>query len=111
MHFCFHLRNFVHVKADTGYRLQVVTVRKLETESDAFAFGDKLIENWYKTVDKGTNKGVLVVVTTGKDGALTGGPKFLKVLSNSLGQACMCVIGSVRVFSKGEACLRDAPRS
>ena len=63
----------------TGYRLEVATVRKLETESDAFAFGDKLIEKWYGTVEKGSDKGILLVVTTNKDGALTGGPKFLKV--------------------------------
>ena len=56
-----------------------MTVRKLETENDAFAFGDKLIEKWYENVERGTNKGILLVVTTGKDGALTGGPKFLKV--------------------------------
>ncbi len=29
---------------DTGYRLQVVTVRKLEFENDAFGFADKIIE-------------------------------------------------------------------
>lgn len=68
------------VQDRTGYRLEVATVRKLETESDAFAFGDKLIEKWYGTVEKGSDKGILLVVTTNKDGALTGGPKFLKVL-------------------------------
>lgn len=67
------------MQEDTGYRVEVATVRKLETESDAFAFGDKLIEKWYENVEKGSNKGVLVVVTSGKDGAVTGGPKFLKV--------------------------------
>ena len=41
-------------------------MRKLETESDAFAFGDKLVEKWYGTVERGTNKGVLIVVTTSK---------------------------------------------
>ena len=61
-------------------------MRKLETESDAFAFGDKLIEKWYGTVEKGSNKGILLVVTTNKDGALTGGPKFLKVCSCSARQ-------------------------
>ena len=54
-------------------------MRKLEFENDAFAFGDKLIESWYSTVEQGTDKGILLVVTTQKDGALTGGPKFLKV--------------------------------
>ncbi len=29
---------------DTGYRLEVVTVRKLEFENDAFGFADKIVE-------------------------------------------------------------------
>lgn len=66
------------MQKETGYRLEVATVRKLETESDAFAFGDKLIEKWYKTVDQGTDKGILLLVTSAKEGGLTGGPKFLK---------------------------------
>lgn len=66
-------------QTETGYRLEAVTVRKLEFENDAFAFGDKVIEKWYPTVEVGSNKGILVLVTTGKDGALTGGPAFNKV--------------------------------
>lgn len=66
-------------QTETGYRLEAVTVRKLEFENDAFAFGDKVIEKWYPTVEIGGNKGILVVVTSGKDGALTGGPAFNKV--------------------------------
>ena len=38
------------------------------------------MEKWYGTVEQGDKKGILVVVTTGKDGALTGGPAFMKVL-------------------------------
>lgn len=69
------------VQFETGYRLEVATVRKLETENDAFAFGDKLIEKWYKNVEAGNKKGILLVVTSAKEGALTGGPAFLKVMS------------------------------
>lgn len=65
---------------ETGYRLEVATVRKLETENDAFAFGDKLIEKWYQTVEQGNKKGILLLVTSAKEGALTGGPAFLKVV-------------------------------
>ena len=66
-----------------------MTTRKLEFENDAFAFGDKVVEKWYGTVEQGTNKGILVVVTTGKDGALTGGPAFMKVLCcRSRGPTC-----------------------
>ena len=71
--------NILMLQFDTGYRLEVATVRKLETENDAFAFGDKLIEKWYKTVEQGDKKGILLVVTSAKEGALTGGPGFLKV--------------------------------
>ena len=71
-------RSDLFVQKQTGYRLEIATVRKLETENDAFAFGDKLVEKWYKTVEEGTNKGILLLVTSGKEGALTGGPKFLK---------------------------------
>lgn len=67
------------MQTETGYRLEAVTVRKLEFENDAFAFGDKVIEKWYPTVEQGSKKGILLVVTSSKDGALTGGPGFLKV--------------------------------
>ena len=56
-------------------------MRKLETENDAFAFGDKLIEKWYQNVEQGNKKGILLLVTSAKEGALTGGPAFLKVIN------------------------------
>jgi hypothetical protein len=33
---------FVVLQTTTGYRVEVVTVRKLEFETDAFAFADKV---------------------------------------------------------------------
>jgi hypothetical protein len=66
------------VQAETGYRVEVATVRKLEFENDAFVFGDKLIASWYPKEQR-DNKGVLLVVTSAKDGALTGGNAFMKV--------------------------------
>ena len=68
----------------TGFRLQVATVRKLEVEPDAFALGDKIVEHWYPTVQEGGKKGILLLVTATKDGALTGGPSFLKALGDDL---------------------------
>ncbi|KFM25441.1 UPF0603 protein, chloroplastic [Auxenochlorella protothecoides] len=65
----------------TGYRLEVATVRKLEVEPDAFALGDKLLGKWYGQPDK---QGILLIVTTGKDGALTGGPAFVKAVGEDL---------------------------
>jgi len=68
----------------TGYRMNVVTVRKLVFETDPFAFGDKVLEQWYPTVQEGNNKGNLLLVKSTKDGALVGGPKFLKAVGDDL---------------------------
>ena len=43
-----------------------------------------MIEKWYPTLEEGTNKGILLVVTASKDGALTGGPSFLKAIGDPL---------------------------
>lgn len=43
-----------------------------------------MIERWYPTVEQGTNKGVLLIVTAAREGALTGGPNFLKAVGDSL---------------------------
>lgn len=70
------------LQQSTGYRLEVATVRKLEFESDAFAFGDKLVGKWFPGAkDK---SGVLLIVTSGKDGALTGGDKFMSAVGDDL---------------------------
>lgn len=67
------------MQTETGYRLEVVTVRKLEFETDGFAFGDKVLARWYPDKAEADKKGILIVVTTGKDGAITGGPAFIQV--------------------------------
>ena len=69
----------IGLQSRTGFRLEAVTIRKLEFENDAFALGDKVIEKWYPTKEQGDKKGILLVVTTGKDGAVTGGGGFLRV--------------------------------
>lgn len=76
--------DLARLELQSGFRLEVATVRKLEVENDAFALGDRLIEKWYPTVEEGTNKGILLIVTTAKDGALTGGPSFLKAVGDGL---------------------------
>jgi hypothetical protein len=78
------------VQIDSGFRLEVITVRKLEFENDAFAFGDKIIEKWYPTVQQGNDKGLLLIATTAKDGAVTGGPNFMKVTAACTKHACQC---------------------
>ena len=67
-----------HKQTQTGYRVEVVTVRKLEFETDAYAFADKALDNWYPgaAADK---KGVVLMVTASKEGAVTGGKAFLEV--------------------------------
>jgi len=67
------------LQTETGYRLEVVTVRKLEFETDSFAFGDKILARWYPEKTDADKKGIMIVVTTGKDGAITGGPAFMQV--------------------------------
>ena len=72
------------LESASGFRLEVATVRKLEVEGDPFALGDKMVEHWYPTVEAGTNKGVLLLVTAARDGAVTGGPAFLKAVGDDL---------------------------
>ncbi|KAJ9510181.1 hypothetical protein QJQ45_015653 [Haematococcus lacustris] len=71
------------VQESTGYRVEVITVRKLEYETDAFAFSDKLLANWYPKAER-DNKGVLMVVTAAKEGALTGGAAFMDAIGDEL---------------------------
>uniref|UniRef100_A0A7S2TUB2 TPM domain-containing protein n=1 Tax=Lotharella oceanica TaxID=641309 RepID=A0A7S2TUB2_9EUKA len=62
-----------------GYKLNVVTVRKLEESSDAEALGEKMLEKWNK--DKSTS-GVLVLVAKGYEAALVGGDKFMAAVGD-----------------------------
>lgn len=59
-------------------------MRKLEFEADAFAFGDKLVAKWFPDKSDADKKGVMIIVTTGKDGAITGGPSFTQVPQASM---------------------------
>lgn len=70
------------LETTTGYRVEVVTVRKLEFETDAYAFADKVLDNWYgSATDK---KGVVLMVTTNKEGAVTGGKGFVAAVTEDL---------------------------
>jgi uncharacterized protein len=82
-----------------GYKLTVVTLRKLEYDPDAFSFSEKVFKKWHKT-DGGDNAGILLVVTTGKDGAVVGGSKFLGALGDDLIDS---VVGdNIPVFTEQE---------
>ena len=64
--------------------MNVITIRKLVFEQDPFAFGDKVLETWYPTVEVGNNKGNLLLVKNSKEGAVVGGPAFLKGVGDDI---------------------------
>ncbi|KAF6135951.1 hypothetical protein GIB67_006843 [Kingdonia uniflora] len=73
---------------DLEYRKNVhinfVTVRKLTSKADAFEYADSVLERWYPTVEEGNNKGIVVLVTSQKEGAITGGPAFVKAVGDTI---------------------------
>lgn len=58
----------------------------------------QVVENWYPGKDK-ENKGVVLVVTAGKEGAISGGDKFLGVSAE-----WQLWLGGVQLLSR-EACV------
>ncbi|RZC53303.1 hypothetical protein C5167_012178 [Papaver somniferum] len=64
--------------------INFVTVRKLTSKADAFEYADQLLEKWYPTVEQGGNKAVVVLVTSQKEGAITGGPDFIKAVGDTI---------------------------
>lgn len=72
------------IEDSTGYRVTVVTLRKLQFETDAFAFADKVIEKWYPSAALGDKKAVLLIVKASKEGALVAGPQLNKALGSAL---------------------------
>lgn len=93
-------RRLKTLEIETGYRLEVVTVRKLEFETDAFAFADKALENWYTDKNVADKKGVLLVVTAAKEGAVTGGPAFNEAVGDDLVESI--VSDNIPIFSEEE---------
>ncbi|XP_071731180.1 UPF0603 protein At1g54780, chloroplastic [Rutidosis leptorrhynchoides] len=65
-------------------RVNFVTVRKLTSKADAFEYADQVLERWYPTVEDGNNKGIVVLVTSQKEGAITGGPEFIKAVGDTV---------------------------
>lgn len=88
------------IEENTGYKLEVVTVRKLVFESDPFAFADQVIENWFPTVEEGDKVGVLVITTTSKEGALVGGPSFMKAIPDDVIEGI--VSDNIPIFTEQE---------
>ncbi|XP_068660107.1 UPF0603 protein At1g54780, chloroplastic [Aristolochia californica] len=65
-------------------RINFVTVRKLTSKADAFEYADQVLEKWYPTVEEGSNKGIVVLVTSQKEGAITGGPGFIQAVGDNI---------------------------
>lgn len=56
----------------------------LQSKADAFEYADQVLEKWYPTVEEGNNKGILVLVTSQKEGAITGGPAFVQAVGENI---------------------------
>ncbi|CAN0914338.1 UPF0603 protein At1g54780, chloroplastic [Linum grandiflorum] len=54
------------------------------SKADAFEYADQLLEKWYPTVEEGNNKGIVVLVTSQKEGAVTGGPAFVQAVGETV---------------------------
>lgn len=67
-----------------GYHINFVTVRKLTSKADAFEYADQVLEKWYPSVEEGSNKGLVVLVTSQKEGSITGGPEFVKAVGDTV---------------------------
>ncbi|KAM0947742.1 putative Acid phosphatase [Dioscorea sansibarensis] len=64
--------------------INFITVRKLTSKADAFEYADQVLEKWYPTVEEGNNKGIVVLVTSQKEGAITGGPAFIQAVGETV---------------------------
>lgn len=67
-----------------NFHINFVTVRKLTSKADAFEYADQVLEKWYPTIEEGSNKGIVVLVTSQKEGAVTGGPDFIKAVGDTI---------------------------
>ncbi|KAL5065579.1 hypothetical protein RYX36_027316 [Vicia faba] len=61
-----------------NFHINFITLRKLTSKADAFEFADQILERWYPSVEEGNEKGVVVLVTSQKEGAVTGGTAFVQ---------------------------------
>ncbi|KAK1407359.1 hypothetical protein QVD17_38973 [Tagetes erecta] len=55
-----------------------------KSKVDAFEYADQVLERWYPTLEEGNNKGIVVPVTSQKEGAITGGPEFIKTVGDTV---------------------------
>ncbi|KAB5556282.1 hypothetical protein DKX38_007191 [Salix brachista] len=67
-----------------NFKINFVTVRKLTSKADAFEYADQVLERWYPSIEEGNNKGIVVLVTSQKEGAITGGPAFIQAVGETV---------------------------
>ncbi|XP_057732482.1 UPF0603 protein At1g54780, chloroplastic [Arachis stenosperma] len=67
-----------------NFHINFVTVRKLTSKADAFEYADQVLERWYPSIEEGNNKGIVVLVTSQKEGAITGGPAFVQAVGEKV---------------------------
>ncbi|PKU80567.1 UPF0603 protein Os05g0401100, chloroplastic [Dendrobium catenatum] len=77
-------RMFSDLESRKNLHVNFITVRKLTSKADAFEYADSVLEKWYPTVEEGNNKGIVVLVTTQKEGAITGGPAFIEAVGEKV---------------------------
>ncbi|CAI5460765.1 unnamed protein product [Closterium sp. Yama58-4] len=68
----------------TGYHIDAVTLRKIAGKGDVFELADKILESWYPTVEEGDKRGVVLLVTSQKEGAVAGGPTFVDTIGDDV---------------------------
>lgn len=56
----------------------------MQSKADAFEYADQILERWYPSVEEGNDKGVVVLVTSQKEGAVTGGPAFIQAIGENI---------------------------
>lgn len=56
----------------------------MQSKADAFEYADQVLERWYPSVEEGNDKGIVVLVTSQKEGAVTGGPAFVQAVGESI---------------------------
>lgn len=56
----------------------------MQSKADAFEYADQVLEKWYPSIEEGNNKGVVVLVTSQKEGAITGGPAFIQAVGDTI---------------------------
>ncbi|XP_047155886.1 UPF0603 protein At1g54780, chloroplastic [Vigna umbellata] len=67
-----------------NFHINFITVRKLTSKADAFEYADQVLERWYPSVEEGNNKGIVVLITSQKEGAVTGGPAFVQAVGENI---------------------------